>query len=136
MNSILKKCGENYWILKGLYFSLYDHGELPTDKGKMKVTGIPDESEERNSSCALFAITVICGLYEETTEVKLSVEETIEALEFVKMAMSIERLAACGLVNLDYENKDEYGFPSARMDKAQIKTAEKTIKRWEADGQL
>ena len=52
---------------------------------------------------------------DSTPTIKANIDELYGAVQYVMIAMTMEEMQSNGLVTMDYEKEDEYGFPVATI---------------------
>ncbi|MBQ3329960.1 MAG: hypothetical protein IJG87_02150 [Ruminococcus sp.] len=104
MNSILVKIGPQYKIFKRIYQDLmrgcFMGGTLQ---------GLPEDEDERSKACVQLAIIAL--LSDGKTSLEFNVDEMAEAIDVMMVNVTCEKLESLGLIRINHEKKDEYGFP-------------------------
>ena len=102
-----EKCRAVYWDVM--------HGIILIGERFVKLEGLPEDPEERQSVAIMHAIFAALA-FESGNEENTVVEDILpEVYEKFRMMMAIEKLIARGYMEWDKDKKDEDGFPAIKI---------------------
>ena len=112
----LQVIAKHYEKCKGLYVHImYDLPFKLIDGRNARWEGLPEDEKERQDVAIMYA--TFAALVYETGEQEQIVPTDIypEVYEIFKIMMSFEKFVALGYMEWDKTQKDEYGFPVAKI---------------------
>lgn len=135
-NSILKTVCKNYEVFRwlqanysrGRYVGIKDNMLLVPVEDAFHIEGLSDDPDELEEQTITLAIVTILMNEQGGESVQFNAQEFFEALQMLRLHLSLERLEELGLVELDWKNPDEYGMPAVVMTKETHEQYQKMVK--------
>ena len=102
-----EKCRAIYWDAM--------HGICVFDGRIVKLEGLPEDPEERQSAAIMLAIVTAPVFESGEPELEVNIDALHEAYKQFACLMLTEKFIARGYWEWDKEKKDEYGFPAINV---------------------
>lgn len=118
MNKLIRHTMDNYELAKHWYWDLMINDRIPN---LGTVEGLPEDEEERMDAVSLFVITACEAIATRSATVELEIDEAIEAQQYFKILMSLEKQSTFGFFTLDWNKIDEDGMPAISINDENIK---------------
>ena len=105
---------KHYEKCKAIYLdAMYGTGVF--DERIVKLKGLPEDPEERQSVAIMLAIVTAPVFESGEPELEVNIDALLEVREQFAFLMTIEELIARGYMEWDKDKKDEDGFPAIKV---------------------
>lgn len=109
-----KVIANHYEECRAIYWDAM-HGAIGIPGSFMKLEGLPEDPERRQSVAITLAIFVALVFESVELEQTVAIDILLEAYEKFGLMMAIEKLVSRGYMEWDKDEKDEDGFPKVKI---------------------
>ena len=102
-----EKCRAVYWDVM--------HGVIQIAGRFVKLEGLPEDPEERQSAAIMLAILAAPVFESGEAEIEVNIDALQEVREQFAFLMTIEKFIVRGYLEWDKDKKDEDGFPAINV---------------------